>query len=295
MKFCFIYNKKTSGGNESNFISKIYKKIEKRYLIDFFETKNEKEASIILNNLKKNNYDRLILAGGDGTVSFAINELIKNNHEFSDNFSIGYVPVGTVNILKFELNINKKVDSIVKTLVSNNIKKVNLIKTNDKYFILMAGIGWDAQVVESITSPIKKILGKIIFVFKGLEKLLFMRKDRFNVFVDGEKIYSNWVLCCNSMYYAGNYQINKTSIFEKKFITFIVKDLSRFRLIYLLYVMLRYKDLSRAKGVICKISKNISIESLSKGLPLQVDGDFWGQFNKINISKSNININFISG
>ena len=294
MKFCFIYNKKSSGGNQSNFISKIYKEIEKKYLIDLFETKNEQEASIILSNLKKNNYDRLVLAGGDGTVSFAINELIRNNYEFSENFSIGYVPVGTANILKFELNINKKVDTIVKTLISNNTKKVNLIKTNDKHFLLMASIGWDAQVVESITPSIKKIFAKAIFVFKGLEKFLFMKKDRFNVFVDGEKINSNWVLCCNSMYYSGNYQINKTNIFEKKFITFIVKDLSRFRLIYLLYIMLRYKDISRAKGVICKISKNISIESLSKDIPLQIDGDFLGQFNKINISRSDININFIS-
>ncbi len=294
MKFCFIYNKKSSGGNQFKFISKIYKEIKKKYLIDLFETKNEQEASIILSNLKKNNYDRLILAGGDGTVSFAINELIKNNYEFSESFSIGYVPVGTANILKFELNISKKVNSIVKTLISNNTKEVNLIKANDKYFLLMAGIGWDAQVVESITSPIKKIFGKAIFVFKGLEKFLFMKKDRFNVFVDGEKINSNWVLCCNSMYYAGNYQINKTNIFERKFITFIVKDLTRSRLIYLLYIMLRYKDLSRAKGVVCKISKNILIESLSKDIPIQIDGDFFGQFNKISISRSDININFIS-
>ena len=75
MKFCFIYNKKSSSGNQSNFINKIYKKIKKKYIIDLFETKNEYETSIILNNLKKNNYNRLILAGGDGTVSFAINEL----------------------------------------------------------------------------------------------------------------------------------------------------------------------------------------------------------------------------
>ena len=38
--------------NISYFISKIYKEIEKKYLIDLFETKNEQEASIILSNLK---------------------------------------------------------------------------------------------------------------------------------------------------------------------------------------------------------------------------------------------------
>ena len=59
--------------------------------------------------------------------------------------------------------------------------------------------------------------------------------------------------------------------------------------------MLRYKDISRANGVICKISKSISIESFTKSIPLQIDGNFLGQFNKINISESDININFIPG
>lgn len=295
MKFCFIYNQKSSDGNQSKFISKIYKQIQKKHLINLFETQNEHEASIILSNLKKNNYDRLILAGGDGTVSFAINELIKNNYKFTDNFSIGYVPVGTANILKFELKIRNKVDTIVKNLISKNTKKVNLIKINDKHFLLMASVGWDAQVIKSIRPSIKKIFGKALFVFKGLEKFIFMNKDKFNVVVDGEQINSNWVLCCNSMYYAGNYKINNTNIFTKNFITFIVKDLSRFKLIYLLYIMLRYKDISRANGVICKISKSISIESFTKSIPLQIDGNFLGQFNKINISESDININFIPG
>ena len=294
MKFCFIYNKKSSSGNQSNFINKIYKKIKKKYIIDLFETKNEYETSIILNNLKKNNYNRLILAGGDGTVSFAINELIRNKYKFNDNFSIGFVPVGTANILKFELNINDKVDNIIKTLISKNTKKVNLIKINKKYFLLMASVGWDAEVVGSITPSIKKIFGKAIFIFKGLEKFIFMKNNRFNVVIDGEQINSNWVLCCNSKFYAGNYQINNTNIFKNKFITFIVKDLNRSKLIYLLYIMFRYKDISKANGVICKISKNISIKSLSKRIPIQIDGDFLGKFNKINISRSNINVNFIS-
>ena len=58
MKFCFIYNQKSSDGNQSKFISKIYKQIQKKHLINLFETQNEHEASIILSNLKKNNYDR---------------------------------------------------------------------------------------------------------------------------------------------------------------------------------------------------------------------------------------------
>ena len=44
MKLCLIYNKNSSSRNKSNFIKKICKEIQKKYLIDFFETKTEQEA-----------------------------------------------------------------------------------------------------------------------------------------------------------------------------------------------------------------------------------------------------------
>ena len=295
MKFCLIYNKNSSSQNQLKFISKIYNKIKKKYFIDFFQTKTEKEASDIIKDLKKNKYNRLILAGGDGTVSFAINELIKNNYVLSKNFAIGYIPVGTANILKSELKIHYKINHIVTTLTSNNIKKANLIKINGKFFLLMASFGWDAQIVQSIKSPIKKILGKIIFIIKGFQKFLLMKNNKFKVLLNGEEIYADWVICCNSRYYAGNYSINNTNIFEERIVTFIVKDFTRIKLLYYIYVILFYGDLSIAKGVISSTSSSISFEKQFTNIPAQVDGDYLGSFNKVNIETTNKKINLIYG
>ena len=68
------------------------------------------------------NYDRLIIAGGDGSVSFAINELIKNDFKFKEDFAVGYIPAGTANLLQAELSMNKKVDDIVNVLISNKYR-----------------------------------------------------------------------------------------------------------------------------------------------------------------------------
>ena len=295
MKFCLIYNKNSSSGNQSNFIKKIYKEIQKKYLIDFFETKTEQEASDIIKDLKKNKYDRLILAGGDGTVSFAINELFKNNSVLSENFALGYIPGGTANILKSELKIHKKINLIAATLISDNIKKANLVKINGKFFLLMASSGWDAQIVQSIKSPVKKILGKIIFIIKGLEKFILMKNNKFKVLLNGEEIYADWVICCNSKHYAGNYSINSTNIFEDRIVTFIVKDFTRIKLLYFIYIILFYGDLSIAKGVISSSSRFISFEKQSTNIPVQVDGDYLGSFPKVNIEATNKKINLIYG
>ena len=92
----------------------------------------------------------------------------------------------------------------------------------------MAGFGWDAQIVQSINPSIKKILGKIIFGIKGLQKFIFMNNNKIKVSVDNEEIYADWILCLNTKFYAGHYPIANTNIFENKIVSYIFKDLKKF-------------------------------------------------------------------
>ena len=156
MYYCLIYNLNSSTGKKTKFIEKIINILKEKNQIDYFKTQNENEAKKVLKEFKKKQYDRLIIAGGDGSVSFAINELIQNNFDLPENFAIGYIPAGTANILQAELGMSKNIKKIANTLMSNNLEKTNLVKINDKHFILMAGLGWDAQIVQSINSSLKK-------------------------------------------------------------------------------------------------------------------------------------------
>ena len=293
MKFCLIYNKNSAGGRKSKFIKKIYDEIKINHEIDLFETTSIIEASEIIKNINKNNYKRLILAGGDGSVSFAINELIKNDIKFEDDFAIGYIPAGTANILQAELGMTKNIKKIAKTLTSNNLSKTNLVKINDRYFVLMAGIGWDAQIVQSIDAKIKKILGKVIFGLKGLEKFLLMKNDKIKVSINNEEILADWILCSNSRYYAGHHKITDTNIFEEKFTTYIFKDLRRIKLLYYIYLIIRYGNLEKSTSVITKNINELEMDGLNKKIPIQIDGDNFGSSNKITIRSSNKKINLL--
>ena len=161
--------------------------------------------------LSNKKFDRLVFAGGDGSVCFGINEMFK-----SDNLKdklVGYIPAGTANILQIETQIKKKAEEIYNVLVSDNHKKISLAKINDKYFFLMAGVGFDSRIVESINTNIKKYLGKVIFALKGFQHFLFLKNNKMEVKVDNEKIMADWILCTNSKYYAGPHSItNDTNI-----------------------------------------------------------------------------------
>ena len=292
MLCCLIYNLNSSSGRKSIFINRILSKLKENISVDYFETKTINQAKKIFKNFNQKNYDRLIVAGGDGSVSFAINELIKNNFDFKDDFAIGYIPAGTANLLQAELSMNKKVDDIVNILVSNNYKPSNLVKINENYFFLMAGIGWDAKIVHSINSKIKKILGKIIFGIKGFQYFLFMNNKKLNVTFDGQFYQADWILSSNTKYYAGHHKINKTNIFEDKLVTYIFKDLTRISLLYSIFLIILNGDLSKNKNVITTYSQNITIDG-NDFIPVQIDGDNFGSYKKIHLNLSNKKVNFL--
>ncbi|MBD1140937.1 hypothetical protein IDH20_02070 [Pelagibacterales bacterium SAG-MED39] len=292
MLYCLIYNLNSSSGRKSKFINRVLSKLKENNSVDYFETKTINQAKKIFKDFNQKNYDRLIVAGGDGSVSFAINELIKNNFNFKDDFAIGYIPAGTANLLQAELSMNKKVDDIVNVLVSNNYKSSNLVKINENYFFLMAGIGWDAKIVHSINSKIKKILGKIIFGIKGFQYFLFMNNKKLNVTFDGQFYQADWILSSNTKYYAGHHKINKTNIFEDKLVTYIFKDLTRISLLYSIFLIILNGDLSKNKSVITTYSQNITIDG-NDLIPVQIDGDNFGSYKKIHLNLSNKKVNFL--
>ena len=292
MLYCLIYNQNSSSGRKSKFINRVLSKLKENNSVEYFETKTINQAKKIFKDFKQKNYDRLVVAGGDGSVSFAINELIKNNFNFKDDFAIGYIPAGTANLLQAELSMNKKVDDIVNVLISNNYKSSNLVKINENYFFLMAGIGWDAKIVHSINSKIKKILGKIIFGIKGFQYFLFMNNKKLNVTFDGQFYQADWILSSNTKYYAGHHKINKTNIFEDKLVTYIFKDLTRISLLYSIFLIILNGDLSKNKNVITTYAQNITIDG-NDLIPVQIDGDNFGSYKKIHLNLSNKKVNFL--
>ena len=84
----------------------------------------------------------MVIAGGDGSVNFAINELLQDD-KLKDKL-IGIIPVGTANILQIESKNESQSEKICNVLVSNKTKRISLLKMNNSYFFLMAGVGFDS-------------------------------------------------------------------------------------------------------------------------------------------------------
>ena len=290
-KFIIIFNQTNITDRKDKKVNKILELLKIDHEVEIFKSYTEVEAKDIYKNLKQKKFDRLVVAGGDGSFSLAINEIIKND---LNEKLIGFIPIGTANILKFEAGINNKVNDIYNVLVSENFKKVNLAKINDRYFFLMAGIGFDSKIVKSVTNQLKKYLGKIIFILKGLQYFLFLKNNKMKIEIDNEEVLADWILCANSKYYAGSYNITKeTDIFDSKLIAFIFEDLTRLKLLQYIFLILTKGDLSSAKSIIKKDFEEIKIFRINDKLLSQVDGENCGFDEKIIIKKTNKFVNLL--
>lgn len=292
MKFVVVFNSNAAGGRKNRLIAGVISLLQKVHKVELYKTHNIEEAKEVFKKLSRIKFDRLVVAGGDGSMCFAINQII-NNVSFMNKL-VGYIPAGTASILQIETQIKKETEEIFNVLIGENHKKISLAKINDRYFFLMAGIGFDSQIVESINIKVKKYLGKLTFVYKGFMHFLFLKNNKMEVEINNEKILADWVLCTNSKYYAGHYSItNDTSIFENKIIAYIFKDLTRIKLLYYVWLILTKGDLNSAKSVIKKNLEKLNIKSIDKKLLSQVDGGCCGYNDNLQIEKTDKFINLL--
>ena len=281
-KIAIIYNP-NAGSAKIKKLLKIKERLSLKSSVTIYDTQKPGDATSIAKRECKN-FDIIVAAGGDGTINEVINGIDVNT-------KLGIIPLGTANILAIEAGIKNDVKSICKLIEKGNTKKIYISNINDKKFFLMAGIGYDGDIVHKMKPSLKKIFGKAMFGFLGLLEFFKLKKYNIKVETESETAFGNWVLVTNSKHYAGPYRITKsTSIFDNSIVCYVFNDLSRLGFLYYIFLIIFYGDLSRSKKVTKIISKNIKISSKEK-INVQCDGEKYGNLPiEINFSSEVVNL-----
>jgi YegS/Rv2252/BmrU family lipid kinase len=283
-KICIIYNSKISLFNKF-LLNRIVKILKKNSHVETFATERIGHATLLC-RVHIKNFDVVVAAGGDGTINEVINGM-------DDKTSLGIIPLGTANIGAYEANINKNLNKVAQIILSGKIKKIHIQEANNRKFFLMTGVGYDASIVETVQSNLllKKILGKLLFFIISIAKLIYFKKYELKILANNKIYLANWVIITNAKHYGGSFQLTKdTDIFEKKLITYLFINLSRFDVIKNLLKIIRKQNLEENNKVIKIVSDDIFINSKSK-VPIQCDGEFIGNLPlQIKNSKKTINL-----
>jgi YegS/Rv2252/BmrU family lipid kinase len=281
---CIIYNSKISLFNKF-LLNRIIKILKKENHVETFATERVGHATLLCKvHIKK--FDIIVAAGGDGTINEVINGM-------DDKTSLGIIPLGTANIGAYEANISKNPSKAAQIILSGKIKKIHIQEANNRKFFLMTGVGYDASIVETVQSNLllKKIFGKLLFFIISFAKLIYFKKYELKILANNKAYLANWVIITNAKHYGGTFQLTKdTDIFEKKLITYLFINLTRFDVIKNLVKIIKKQNLEENDKVIKIISDDIFINSKLK-VPIQCDGEFIGNLPlQIKNSKKTINL-----
>ena len=283
MKKIGIISNPKAGSNNKKFLQKIIQRLSDSNQVTLFETKNAGDATKIAKKQSKN-FDIIAVAGGDGTIQEVINGI-------SAKTILAIIPTGTANIVALEAGITKNINHLCKIILKGKIKKIHVPTINNRKFILMVGIGFDAYIVKNINNYWKRILGKTIFFIEALKQFFILKKPSIEVMANKKTYLGNWVLITNACHYAGPYTITRqTNIFNSNLIGYIFTNLTRMNFLYYLFLIIFFGDLSKARRVTTIKSNQFKIKA-NKDTPVQCDGETFRKSDLlIKNSKSLVNL-----
>ena len=127
--------------------------------------------------------DLVLAIGGDGTIRAVCEELA------GTGIPVGIVPAGTGNLLARNLDIPLYLRSAVDIGLNGQDRAIDMVevtgdKMEDATFLVMAGMGFDAAIMEGVNEDIKAKVGWLAYVWSALKSLMFPA-IRVEVSVDG--------------------------------------------------------------------------------------------------------------
>lgn len=217
--------------------------------------------------------DRVVAVGGDGTLNEVAHALA------GTPIPLGVIPLGTANCFALETGIPLNTRQAARALLSARPKRIHLGQANESYFLLMAGIGFDADIVYRIEQHLlsKKRLGKLAYVSQGFLHVVHYAPERLQLVLDGqEELEGYGVVVGNTRYFGGRFMITPRAGFDKAELDVCLfqggrrADMFRYA-----WSILRGRHLEQP-DVLYRKAKEIEVRAVDGQAHVQVDGDFWG-------------------
>jgi YegS/Rv2252/BmrU family lipid kinase len=222
-------------------------------------------------------FDRIVVAGGDGTINEVINGIA------GSTISLGIIPLGVSNVLALELGLPMKIENASETALTGKIKSVPLGIAEGRYFSLMVGVGFDAEVVCRLNLRLKRYLGKLIYILAGLKLILKYKPHPIDIIIEnGEVLKGYSAIIGKSKFYGGEFTVTPEAGIEKEEINLCLFQKGRRRDIFRYIVGVVTGNHLRFKDVIYRKVRALKITSQGR-VPVQIDGDCFGEL-PINIS-----------
>lgn len=145
-------------------------------------TTGEGDATTAAKYAVKRKFDMIVAAGGDGTI----NEVLHGIAEQEYRPKLAIIPVGTTNDFARALGIPREPLKAVNVILEHNIRKLDIGKVNNQYFMNIAGGGKLTELTYEVPIKLKTMLGQLAYYLKGIEMLPSLKPTKVQIEYDGK-------------------------------------------------------------------------------------------------------------
>ncbi len=228
------------------------------------------EAELMARRGVEEGFEKIVAAGGDGTINEVVNGLADTG------VTLGLLPIGTMNVFATELGLPiHDLEFCWRIITGDSTRSVDLPKANQKFFVQLAGVGLDAQVVKETSSQLKRNFGPLSYLISAAQIAARQPPKLFIQSEDASIDEGSFVLVGNGRLYGGRFPFFKHAVIDDGLLDVIVfKRLGYLEIIKYLQDVIFSSDI-RVPEIEYFQTRRLRVES-DQSVPVELDGELVG-------------------
>lgn len=172
-----------------------------KYEYDFVNTEYKGHATELSTEAVKNGRDIIIAIGGDGTLNEVAKPIVNSES------ILGVIPNGSGNGFAMHIGMGRNCTKAIKKLNESHIKKIDTCTVNGRFFLNLAGIGFDALVAHKVENA--KNRGFQMYINTISKELIKFKAETYSVKTEDETIEGPFsvIAVANAAMYGYNFTI----------------------------------------------------------------------------------------
>ena len=182
MKKAMLIINPTSGGEKAlDYKEKLENKAKEYF--EYVETKiteKAKDATAFAEEASMENYEAVIVFGGDGTINEVISGIAEKNYIPK----LGIIPGGTGNLITKLLEISQDIDEAIDQLDFNKTNAIDIGKANKSYFGYIFSVGSLPEAIHNVEIEDKTKYGVLAYAINTIKSVI--KDEVFNIKIETE-------------------------------------------------------------------------------------------------------------
>ncbi len=167
-KALLVYNPMAGNGMIRNHLDFIISRFQDAgYTVIPVRGARSEHLDPIMQEAKQVGVERIIAAGGDGTIDLVVNSMVRNDVDVP----LAIFPVGTANDFAYYFKMPNEIEAMVEIALGDEMQNVDIGDINGRNFINVAAMGCLVDLSQRTDPGMKNTLGVLAYYLQGMVEL----------------------------------------------------------------------------------------------------------------------------